>query len=216
VQVDCVDPWLESDWFQTLTLAYQSWFQNVPFQFNLRRYITDPSPDTRAALEQLLYGSSGPKSQLSVRRVKQLASAFGNYSSLTGSAAEAAGAAGAGALAVAGAGGGAGSTALVAPSGAGAGVSEESGGGSSGKNGGKDGGGLNQGAKEALRLAFAPDGGPVQDILLREMVRYAGAAASELAASVAAAPASALLVGLAEAQQAAAEAMVGAVQVELS
>jgi hypothetical protein len=25
-------------WFQTLTLAHQSWFQSVPFKFNLRRY----------------------------------------------------------------------------------------------------------------------------------------------------------------------------------
>ena len=66
---------------------------------------------------------------------------------------------------------------------------------------------LSKGAREALRLAFDPAGGPVQDILLREMARYAGAAASEAAASVAAAPASALVMGLAEAQQAAAEAM---------
>jgi hypothetical protein len=28
-----------TDWFQTLTLEYQSWFQNVPFKFNLRHYI---------------------------------------------------------------------------------------------------------------------------------------------------------------------------------
>jgi hypothetical protein len=32
---------LESDWFQTLTLEYQSWFQNVPFKCNLRRYAAD-------------------------------------------------------------------------------------------------------------------------------------------------------------------------------
>ena len=30
---------LESDWFQTRTLEYQSWFQSVPFKFNLRHYI---------------------------------------------------------------------------------------------------------------------------------------------------------------------------------
>jgi hypothetical protein len=29
-----VAPQLESDWFQTLTLEHQSWFQNVPFKFN--------------------------------------------------------------------------------------------------------------------------------------------------------------------------------------
>jgi serine/threonine protein kinase len=33
-----VDPQLESDWFQTLTLEYQSRFQNVPFTFNSRHY----------------------------------------------------------------------------------------------------------------------------------------------------------------------------------
>jgi hypothetical protein len=32
------DPQLKGAWFQTLTLEYQSWFQNVPFKFNLRRY----------------------------------------------------------------------------------------------------------------------------------------------------------------------------------
>jgi 6-phosphogluconolactonase (cycloisomerase 2 family) len=33
-----VDPQLERDWFQTLALEDQSWFQNVPFKCNLRRY----------------------------------------------------------------------------------------------------------------------------------------------------------------------------------
>jgi hypothetical protein len=27
------NPLLESDWFQTVTLGYQSWFQNVPFKY---------------------------------------------------------------------------------------------------------------------------------------------------------------------------------------
>ena len=36
--LNAVDPKLESDWFQTLTLEHQSWFQNVPFKFNLYRY----------------------------------------------------------------------------------------------------------------------------------------------------------------------------------
>ena len=65
---------------------------------------------------------------------------------------------------------------------------------------------LSKGAKEALRLAFDPAGGPVQDIVLREMARYAGAAAAELASSAASGPAS-VVVSLAEAQQAAANAM---------
>jgi hypothetical protein len=34
----CKLKYVESDWFQTLTLEYQSWFQNVPFNFNLRHY----------------------------------------------------------------------------------------------------------------------------------------------------------------------------------
>jgi hypothetical protein len=32
------DPQLKGAWFQTLTLEHQSWFQNVPLKFNLRRY----------------------------------------------------------------------------------------------------------------------------------------------------------------------------------
>jgi hypothetical protein len=37
-----VDPTLESDSFQTLTLEYQSWIQSVPFQLNLRHYSAAP------------------------------------------------------------------------------------------------------------------------------------------------------------------------------
>ena len=44
--------------------------------------------------------------------------------------------------------------------------------------------GLSSGAKEALRLAFAPQGGPVQAIALRELARLCGAAAAEAAAPV--------------------------------
>jgi hypothetical protein len=36
--LNSVDPSLERDWFQTLTREYQSWFQNVPFKFNLHHY----------------------------------------------------------------------------------------------------------------------------------------------------------------------------------
>ena len=60
---------------------------------------------------------------------------------------------------------------------------------------------LSKGAKEAPACLRA--GGPVQDIVLREMARYAGAAAAELASSAASGPAS-VVVSLAEAQQAAA------------
>ena len=37
-KLNYVDPLLESDWFQTLTLEHHSWFQNVPFKFNLCHY----------------------------------------------------------------------------------------------------------------------------------------------------------------------------------
>jgi hypothetical protein len=36
--LNSVYPQLESDWFQTLIFEQQSWFQNLPFKFNLRRY----------------------------------------------------------------------------------------------------------------------------------------------------------------------------------
>jgi aarF domain-containing kinase len=149
---------------------------NECYPYVARRLLTDDAPETRAALEQLLYGKSGPKAQLSVRRVKQLAKAFGNYSDFT----------------------------VDDDRRAPADVEETAVAGGSPEVRPKK---LSKGAREALRLAFDPAGGPVQDILLREMARYAGAAASEAAASVAAAPASALVMGLAEAQQAAAEAM---------
>ena len=67
--------------------------------------------------------------------------------------------------------------------------------------------GLSQGTKEALRLAFTPEGSPAQDILLRELARFTGAAASSAVNSAASAPALGFLVGLAEAQQRAAEAL---------
>ena len=142
---------------------------NECYPYVARRLLTDDSPETRRALEQLLYGKSGPSAQLSVRRVKQLADAFGNYSVMT--------------------------------------VKDEKrpvdadGTDRAAKNPK-----LSKGAKEALRLAFDPAGGPVQDIVLREMARYAGAAAAELASSAASGPAS-IVVSLAEAQQAAANAM---------
>ena len=46
---------------------------NECYPYVARRLLTDDSPETRRALEQLLYGKSGPSAQLSVRRVKQLA-----------------------------------------------------------------------------------------------------------------------------------------------
>ena len=106
--------------------------------------------------------------QLSVKRVKQLANAFGNYSSIT--------------------------NVRESPK-------EEA------VDGKPASAGLSQGTKEALRLAFAPEGSPAQDILLRELARFTGAAASSAVNSAASAPALGFLVGLAEAQQRAAEAL---------
>ena len=140
---------------------------NECYPYVARRLLTDDAPETRRALEQLLYGRDGPKAQLSVERVKQLANAFGDYSSVTG-ARDSPGPTAEGPTASAG---------------------------------------LSPGTKEALRLAFAPEGGPAQDILLRELARYAGAAATDAVASAAAAPALGPLVALAEAQQRAADAL---------
>ena len=142
---------------------------NECYPYVARRLLTDDSPETRRALEQLLYGKSGPSAQLSVRRVKQLANAFGNYSVMTVK-------------------------------------DEKQAVDADGTEGTATNPRLSKGAKEALRLAFDPAGGPVQDIVLREMARYAGAAAAELASSAASGPAS-VVVSLAEAQQAAANAM---------
>jgi hypothetical protein len=43
-KLNSVAPALESDWFQTLTLEYQSWFQNVPFKCDPRRYTPGAGP----------------------------------------------------------------------------------------------------------------------------------------------------------------------------
>jgi hypothetical protein len=43
-------------WFQTLTLAHQSWFQSVPFKFNLRRYSeVEGLTDDEAGLYELTH-----------------------------------------------------------------------------------------------------------------------------------------------------------------
>lgn len=120
---------------------------NECYPYVARRLLTDPSPDSRKALEQLLYGREG--STLSVKRVRQLAEAFGNYSTITSK--------------------GSGARALPAAAG---GLSR----------------GLPSGAREALRLAFATKGGPVQDIALRELARLAGAAAAQAASPLLSAP----------------------------
>ena len=140
---------------------------NECYPYVARRLLTDDTPETRRALEQLLYGKNGPKAQLSVKRVKQLANAFGNYSSITN-------------------------------------VRESP---KEAVDGKPASAGLSQGTKEALRLAFTPEGSPAQDILLRELARFTGAAASSAVNSAASAPALGFLVGLAEAQQRAAEAL---------
>ena len=152
---------------------------NECYPYVARRLLTDDSPETKRALEQLLYGTDGPSARLSVRRVKQLASAFGNYSKVTAvkvgegkqqNSSEVS----------------AGSVAIVTTTLTGSAEGHSK---------------LSEGTREALKLAFDPAGGPVQDILLRETARYAGASLSELFESAASAPATAFVVSLAQAQQ---------------
>ena len=120
---------------------------NECYPYVARRLLTDKSPETRKALEQLLYGKeSGEHAVLSVKRVRQLSNAFGNYTSITKGGEESAPAA------------------------------EES-----GKK-------ISNSTREALKLAFDPSGGPIQDIALRELGRYAGALVSTTASSAIAGP----------------------------
>ena len=147
---------------------------NECYPYVARRLLTDPSPETKRALEQLLYGAEGPKAALSVRRVKQLAGAFGNYSAMTG-----------------------------APNGGGDDDDLERDGSEKGSE--KKTPKLSKGARDALRLAFDPAGGPVQDILLRETARYAGASLSELAEAAASAPADGVRAVAARAQRSVAD-----------
>lgn len=123
---------------------------NECYPYVARRLLTDKSPETRKALEQLLYGTeNGEHANLSVRRVKQLSSAFGSYTSITDQSGKK----------------------PAAP---------QTGGGESKK--------ISKSAREALKLAFDPTGGPIQDIALRELGRYAGAFVSTTASSAIAAP----------------------------
>lgn len=120
---------------------------NECYPYVARRLLTDKSPETRKALEQLLYGKeSGEHAVLSVKRVRQLSNAFGNYTSITKGGEKSAPAA------------------------------EES-----GKK-------ISNSTREALKLAFDPSGGPIQDIALRELGRYAGALVSTTASSAIAGP----------------------------
>jgi aarF domain-containing kinase len=122
---------------------------NECYPYVARRLLTDKSPETRKALEQLLYGTeNGEHANLSVRRVKQLSSAFGSYTSITDQSGKK----------------------PAAP---------QTGGGESK---------ISKSAREALKLAFDPTGGPIQDIALRELGRYAGALVSTTASSAIAAP----------------------------
>jgi len=120
---------------------------NECYPYVARRLLTDKSPETRKALEQLLYGKeSGEHAVLSVNRVRQLSNAFGNYTSITKGVEKSAPAAN--------------------------------------KSGKK----ISNSTREALKLAFDPSGGPIQDIALRELGRYAGALVSTTASSAIAGP----------------------------
>jgi len=123
---------------------------NECYPYVARRLLTDKSPETRKALEQLLYGrESGEHGTLSVNRVRQLSDAFGSYTSITSRA----------------------NGSAIAK-------------GTSTKK-------ISNTTREALKLAFDPSGGPIQDIALRELGRYAGALVSTTASSAIAAPFSA-------------------------
>lgn len=120
---------------------------NECYPYVARRLLTDKSPETRKALEQLLYGKeSGEHAVLSVNRVRQLSNAFGNYTSIT------------------------------------------KGGEKSAPAAEKSGKKISNSTREALKLAFDPSGGPIQDIALRELGRYAGALVSTTASSAIAGP----------------------------
>jgi hypothetical protein len=120
---------------------------NECYPYVARRLLTDKSPETRKALEQLLYGTeNGEHAMLSVRRVRQLSNAFGSYTSIT---------------------------------------NRTKGSEHAGKAGESR---IPNSTREALKLAFDPSGGPIQDIALREIGRYAGALVSTTTSSAIAAP----------------------------
>ncbi len=128
---------------------------NECYPYVARRLLTDKSPETRKALEQLLYGKeSGEHAVLSVKRVRQLSNAFGNYTSITKGGEKSAPAAE---------------------------IRARNPRPPSGKK-------ISNSTREALKLAFDPSGGPIQDIALRELGRYAGALVSTTASSAIAGP----------------------------
>mmetsp|Transcript_31518 Transcript_31518/g.102686 ORF Transcript_31518/g.102686 Transcript_31518/m.102686 type:complete len:1118 (+) Transcript_31518:129-3482(+) len=143
---------------------------NECYPYVARRLLTDPSPNTRAALEQLLYGADGPTATLSVERVQQLGSAFSDYSAtMRSSSSMDASSSSTSRAASPDAASDAPAAAPVVVAGVGAGAAAAS----------DD--GLSPGTREALRLFLSPEGGPLQDIVLREIARYSSAAAMDAA-----------------------------------
>jgi len=131
---------------------------NECYPYVARRLLTDNSPTSRRALEQMLYGKEGAKSgRLSVKRVKQLSNAFRSYSSITENEKSS------------------------EPETVAAAKKEDA-----------TTSALPKGAKQVLELALSPEGGPAQDIALREFGRILVASAAGSVSSVFSAPLRAL------------------------
>jgi len=131
---------------------------NECYPYVARRLLTDNSPTSRRALEQMLYGKEGSKSgRLSVKRVKQLSNAFRSYSSITENE-----------------------------------KSSEPETNAAEKKEDVTTSALPKGAKQVLELALSPEGGPAQDIALREFGRILVASAAGSVSSVFSAPLRAL------------------------
>ena len=138
---------------------------NECYPYVARRLLTDNSPTSRRALEQMLYGKDGAKSgRLSVKRVKQLSNAFRSYSSITDNEKI-------------------GEPEVVTKEAA---EKKEDGERTATVSA------LPKGAKQILELALSPEGGPAQDIALREFGRFLIASAAGSVSSVFSAPLRAL------------------------
>lgn len=168
------------------------------------RLLTDRSPEARSALEGILYGPAGPAAPLDAKRVAQIATAFSTYTAVTGNE-------------------------RCAPPGlrrcvrrseaeypywlprvlrpgADSSIVRSA---SLRSTGSEPAAKLGSTEREALRLLFSPDGGPMQDIVTREIARLAGSAAALSAETFGATVAGRFVVNAAQQQQAAFTAAMG-------
>ena len=138
---------------------------NECYPYVARRLLTDPSPASRQALEQMLYGKDGAKrGRLSVKRVRQLSNAFKSYSSITDT-----------------------ENLSGEPE-----VIEKETGNKEPTATTTTGSALPKGAKQVVELALSPEGGPAQDIALREFGRILVASAADSVSTIFSAPLRAL------------------------